>query len=136
MTTDATKVLLRRWYDEMWGQARPELIPELAGPLYTRHEMGGTRVVSAEEYRDQTAAVLTQLSFDDLRYGLVAEGDKVCAIGTWRVRSGADAADSEGKQWDWVQLFRAEEGRLVETWLSGIGMESGWQPEAWQHLRG
>lgn len=138
MTAHETKALLRRWYDEMWAKGAADLIPELAGPVYTRHEMGGTRRVTAEEYRDQTAAFLTQISVDDLRYSLVAEGDKVCAIGSWRIKPAepvegvaGDPADA-GKQWDWVQLFRAEDGRLVETWLSGIGMDSGWQDVAWR----
>ena len=135
MTSEDTKALLRRWYDEMWGQAQPDLIPELAGPRYTRHEMGGTRIVSADEYRDQTAGLMTQLSFLDLRYGLVAEDDKVCAVGTWRVQPLGEGAQGEARQWDWVQLFRAEDGRLVETWLSGIGMDSAWSPDTWRQLR-
>lgn len=52
MTTDETKYLLHRWYGEMWGQGQVDLIPELAGPAYTRHEMGGTRTVTAEEVWD------------------------------------------------------------------------------------
>ena len=132
---EETKALLRRWYDEMWAKGRAELIPELAGPVYTRHEMGGTRSVTAEEYRDQTAAFMSQIRVESLRYRLVAEGDKVCAIGTWRIK-GVDGAPGdwgeEGKQWDWVQVFRAENGRLVETWLSGIGMESNSQDIVWQ----
>jgi hypothetical protein len=136
MSTEETKALLRRWYDEMWAPGNAELILELAGPVYVRHEMGGTRTVTAAEYRDQTAAVLDQLSVCDMRYALVAEGDKVCAVGSWRVRSTAAEPGDEGKQWDWVQLFRAEEGRLVETWLSGIGMESNWRDDVWNSLSG
>lgn len=134
MTTAETKELLVRWYDEMWSQGRAELIPELAGPIYTRHEMSGTRSVTAEEYRDQTAGFLTHVSVHDMKYCLVAEGDKVCAVGSWRLRGRPGAAGDwgpDGKQWDWVQLFRAEDGRLVETWLSGIGMDSNWDAGVW-----
>jgi SnoaL-like polyketide cyclase len=136
MTAEDTKALLRRWYDEMWGQLRADLIPELVGPVYMRHEMGGTRSVTPEEYRDQTAAFMTQISVHDFRYGLIAEEDKVCAVGSWRLKAAEGVNDvfgAEGKQWDWVQLFRAENGRLVETWLSGIGMDSGWQDVVWNH---
>ena len=80
---------------------------------------------------------MTQISVHDLRYSLIAEGDKVCAIGSW-VLKGADGTEGpfgpDGKQWDWVQVFRAENGRLVETWLSGIGMESNWQDVTWSNL--
>ena len=134
MTADETKNLLHRWYGEMWGPGNADLIPELAGPVYTRHEMAGTRKVTAEEYRDQTARFLSKISIKDLRYGLVAEGDKVCAIGSWRVFGLPDDDSGNGKQWDWVQLFRAKEGRLVETWLSGIGMDTNWGEEVWLHV--
>ncbi|MBW1885141.1 MAG: nuclear transport factor 2 family protein [Deltaproteobacteria bacterium] len=135
MTADETKALLHRWYGEMWSQGRAELIPELAGPRYTRHEMGGTRIVSAEEYRDQTAAFLAKVTIDDLRYGMVAEGDKVCVIGSWRFTGPAEGdATPSARHWDWVQMFRAENGKLVETWLSGIGLESNWSDDTWQSL--
>ncbi len=135
MTADETKALLHRWYGEMWLQGHADLIPELVGPSYTRHEMGGTRIVTAEEYRDQTAAFLAKVTIRDLRYGMVAEGDKVCVIGSWLFSGPADS-DTEplARHWDWVQMFRAEKGKLVETWLSGIGMESNWSDDTWQSL--
>ena len=68
------------------------------------------------------------------RYGLVAEGDRVCAVGSWRLRGLPGDESPDGKQWDWVQLFRAENGRLVETWLSGIGMDSAWGADTWASL--
>ncbi len=125
MSTEETKALLRRWYDEMWSKKNANLIPELVGPTYTRHEMGGTRVVTAEEYREQTSPFMAQIEISDLRYSLIAEGDRVCAVGSWKVN---------GKQWDWVQLFRAENGVLVETWLSGIGFESNWGTDVYADL--
>ncbi len=45
----------------------------------------------------------------------------MAAIGSWEV---------DGKQWDWVQMFRVENSKLVETWLSGIAFESNWDPSA------
>jgi hypothetical protein len=61
---------------------------------------------------------LSHSSIEDLHCGLIAEGDKVCAIGRWRVMGLPDDESGKGKLWDWVQLFRAEEGRLIEIWLS------------------
>lgn len=137
MTTEETKQLLTRWYDEMWSQGRADLIPELAGPVYTRHEMGGTRTMTADAYRDQTAGFMSQVSVHDMRYKLIAEGDCVCAVGSWRLRGQPGAEGDwgpDGKQWDWVQAFRGENGRLVETWLSGIGMDSNWAADVWKDL--
>lgn len=118
-TADESKAVLRRWYDEMWAKKNFALVPELAGPHYTRHETGGTRVLTAEEYRDSLAAVGDAV-IEDFRYHLVAEGDRVVAIGSWTFN---------GRQWDWVQAFRVEDHKLVETWASGIGFESNWAPD-------
>ena len=122
MTTAAeAKAVLTRWYDEMWAQKNFDLVPVLAGPTYTRHEGGGTRVITGEEYRDSLKASMTEASITDFHYRLVAEEDRVVAIGTWKLN---------GKQWDWVQAFRVDNGKLVETWLSGIGFDSNWELDA------
>ncbi len=113
------KALLRRWYDEMWASCNFALIPELAGPSYTRHDMVGTREVSAEEYRDQLFETSRSWSITDFRYFLMAEGDYVTAIGSWRV--------NDAMQWDWVQTFRIASGKIVETWLPAMATEGKWQ---------
>ena len=121
MTTPAeAKAVLSRWYDEMWSQKNFALVPEIAGPVYTRHEANGTRHVTAEEYRDALAGSLSDAVVEDMRYRLIAEDDRVVAIGTWKI---------DGQQWDWVQAFRVEGGKLVETWVSGINFNGAWGPE-------
>ena len=90
-----------------------------------RHEMGGTRSVTAEEYRDQTAKIAADWTITDMRYSLVAEDDKVVAIGSWKVN---------GQQMDWVQAFRVEHGKLVETWLAGIATASNWDDAVYANL--
>lgn len=116
----SAKAVLHRWYDEMWSPGNWSLVPEIAGPTYTRHEMGGTRVVSADEYQQQVRSLCESVTITDMRYRLAAERDLVTAIGSWKV---------DGKQWDWVQVFRVENNKVVETWLSGIGFDSNWAPE-------
>ena len=113
------KALLRRWYDEMWQSCNFELIPEIAGPNYTRHDMVGTRRVTAEEYRDQLLETSKAWKISDFRYFLMAEGDYVTAIGSWKV--------NDAMQWDWVQTFRIENGKIVETWLPAMATEGKWQ---------
>jgi hypothetical protein len=102
------KALMRRWYDEMWANLDFARIPELAGPIYTRHDLRGTRSVTAKD----------QWEITDFKYFLMAEGDYVTSIGTWKIN---------GKmQWDWVQTFRVEGGKLVETWLPAMATEGKW----------
>ena len=115
-TAEESKAALRRWYDDMWAKKDFALVPELAGPHYTRHEASGTRTITAEEDRDSLLG-LADATIEDRRYQLGAEGDRVVAIGSWTFN---------GQQWDWVQAFRVEDHKLVETWLSGIGTASNW----------
>lgn len=115
---EANKALLRRWYDEMWARLDFARIPELAGPIYTRHDVRGTRAVTAEAYRDELLAVATQWTISDFSYFLMAEGDYVTSIGTWKVNG--------TMQWDWVQAFRIENGKLVETWLPAFDSDGKW----------
>jgi hypothetical protein len=120
-TSEESKRALARWYDEMWFQKNFDLVPDCVGPTYTRHEAGGTRTITAEEYRDFLNEHMTTAEIADGRYRLIAEDDHVVAIGSWKLN---------GQQWDWVQAFRVEHGKLVETWLSGIGTDTMWGPDA------
>ena len=117
MGAEETKAVLRRWYDEMWSQKNPDLVTELAGPEYVRHEPNGTRTVTAAEYQEQLRTFMPNMDVQDLRYEMVAEDDRVVAIGSWQLN---------GAKQTWVQCFRVANGKLVETWLSGIAADTEW----------
>ena len=51
----------------------------------------------------------------------MAEGDFVTAVGTWTINA--------EMTWDWVQTFRIESGRIVETWLPAFATEGKWTRE-------
>jgi predicted SnoaL-like aldol condensation-catalyzing enzyme len=121
VSAEANKALLRRWYDEMWTNCAFDLVPELAGPTYTRHDMVGTRTVTAEEYRDQLVQTSSDWKVSDFSYFLMAEGDFVTAIGSWKLNG--------AMQWDWVQTFRVENQKIVETWLPAMATEGKWTAE-------
>jgi predicted SnoaL-like aldol condensation-catalyzing enzyme len=115
---ESNKAVLRRWYDEMWAHCNFDLVPQIAGPTYTRHDFGGTRTVTAEEYRDSLHATVKNWKISDFHYFLIAEGDYVTAIGTWLVNG--------AMRWDWVQTFRIANGKIVETWLPAMATEGKW----------
>lgn len=118
--TEESRAALVRWYDDMWFPKNFDLVPDCVGPVYTRHEAGGTRTITAEDYRDFLNEHMATVDIVDGRYRLIAEDDHVVAIGSWTLN---------GEQWDWVQAFRVEHGKLVETWLSGIGTDTRWGPD-------
>ena len=123
---EKNKAVIRRWVDEMYAEARWELVEELAGPLYIRHEPSGTFSVTVEEqmallrerYGGREEAQSREGSYE-----LFAEGDKVCMIGSFKgFRIGARAHDV----YNYVQVFRLENGKIVETWFPGFVKNVEW----------
>lgn len=117
-TTEKSRRTVHMWYHDMWHQQRWELVPELVGSVYTRHESNGTVRVSVDEYQKMVRSFCESVTITDQRVQLMAEGERVASIGSWKI---------DGAQWDWVQIFRVDQGgRIVETWASGIGLDSNW----------
>ena len=51
---EKNKAVVHRWFDEMYGALNFDIMPELAGPLYLRHESSGTFTVSVEDHMEVT----------------------------------------------------------------------------------
>lgn len=112
--------ILQRWYDEMWGRPDPSILPELVAETYLRHDVtGANNSVTPAEYQAMVTHAVGHEDVRDFSYFLVAEGDFVAALGRYVLK--------EGRQWDWVQLFRVGPNGLSETWLPGMG---GHEPRA------
>jgi predicted SnoaL-like aldol condensation-catalyzing enzyme len=81
--------------------------------------------------QDHVEAQLQCERISDLQLFMIEEGDIVVAAGSWRL-------DGE-RQWDWVQAFQIENGKIARTWLPGIGgndtslthgPDMAWAPDA------
>lgn len=108
------RAVLEHWYDHMWGKTDFDLIPGIAAAKYLRHDMtGANNLMPAQAYRDMLKPNLGQLEVSEFQYYLVTEGDYVGALGRYILEG--------DRQWDWVQVFRLADGRLAETWLTGMG---------------
>jgi len=113
-TEASNRAVLEHWYDHMWGRTDFDLIPDIAAPKYLRHDMtGANNLMPAEAYRDMLKPALGHLEVLEFQYYLVTEGDYVGALGRFILEG--------DRQWDWVQVFRVADGRLAETWLTGMG---------------
>jgi len=125
---ERNKAVLRRWNDEMYANRRWELMPELAGPLYIRHDSTGTYTVTIEEHMKTVKELYGGLEkiqeSEEGEYELIAEGDKVCVLSWFKgYRKGGE---SDLDLYNCVQLFRLEDGKIVETWFPGFVKNVEW----------
>lgn len=116
MTSKAinNRATLTRWYDEMWGRCDPGPLPELVADTYLRHDItGANNRVTAKQYQAIVTMGVGGERVMDFAYMIWVEGDFAATLGRYVLKA--------ERQWDWVQLFRLEDGRLAETWLPGMG---------------
>jgi predicted SnoaL-like aldol condensation-catalyzing enzyme len=113
------KAVIRRWIDEMYANRRWELMSELAGPLYIRHDSSGTYTVTVEEHMKYVKELYGGperiQGSEEGGYELIAEGDKVCMLSWFKGYRKGGGSDLD--LYNSVQLFRLEDGKIVETWF-------------------
>lgn len=125
---ERNKAVIRRWNDEMYANRRWELMSELAGPLYIRHDSTGTYTVTIEEHMKTVKELYggsekIQES-EEGGYELIAEEDKVCVLSWFKgYRKGGEG---DFDLYNNVQLFRLEAGKIVETWFPGFVKNVEW----------
>ncbi len=125
---ERNKAVISRWIDEMWAERRWELAPELAGPIYTRHESTGTFTATIEEHMKRLQGLYGGKEKIDNSpegaYELIAEGDKVCVLSWFKgYRKGGE---SDFDLYNSLQLFRLKNGKIVETWFPGFVRDVEW----------
>lgn len=122
--SDENKALLRRWFDEVWNQGRPEAIDELFAADGIAHGLS-----------DDDAAPLKgpagfkpfhqvfRGAFPDIEVvveDMIAEGDKVVARCTVRGKHAGDhlgiAATNTPVSFDGIAIVRIADGKIVEAW--------------------
>lgn len=121
MSTQTTKAVVQRLYDEVLTEGRLDVADELVAPDFVSHDGPATHVTGPESLK-LTGRTLWA-AFSDLRFDvedLVAEGDRVAARWTMRgTHSGqfmglppTDQAISQQA----IVIFRLEGDRLAELW--------------------
>lgn len=124
---DKNKAVVHRWIYEMYGEGRFELMPELAGPKYLRHEKTGTFTVNVEDYwkliRDRYGGAERARSMEH-SYKMIAEGDMVCIVGF--SKGFREGGSSDFDILNAVQVFRLENEKIVETWFPGFIRNIDW----------
>ena len=115
--------LLDRW-TQVWHEGRYDLALDCVAPVYTRHETAGTREVTPEEYVAELAAARERLP--NVRFGIhdyAITGDRARFRFTMRW---TDAATGQPRSQAGMQIYRIENGKLAETWITSHGEGSAW----------
>jgi hypothetical protein len=118
--------LFDRW-ERVWHEGQYDLIAGCLAPVYIRHDESGTRRVTPEEYAAEVAAGRRErpnTRFVVYDHEIVGDRAWFRFTLTW-----ADASSGETRTRAGMQVYRIEEGKLVETWLTLLKVGSAW-PDA------
>ena len=120
--TEQNKATARRWSEELWGRGNLAIADEIIAPDYVRHDPGDPFPAHGPEDVKRIVIMLRTM-LPDLSIeieAMVAEGDMVVS------RYTATATDTVGYmgmpptgkkiRTAAVQLFRFENGKVVESW--------------------
>ncbi len=119
--------VVRRWWDEVWGEADTGPIDELVADRYVRHSASGTRVLTREELKADMAQYFRVLH----KPTTTVDDRAVAADRVWsRLTSrGVDLETGELRTVTWLQVHRFDDTcRICETWLlyaDGVDWNAG-----------
>jgi predicted SnoaL-like aldol condensation-catalyzing enzyme len=110
---------MRLWLEEVWEKGRLDLVPKLVGPEYVRHERGTTIVVTPEEYAEYIKSRL-EANVQFVIHATAFEGNLAWS----RLSTRVTAPDGTEKLYKGLQVYRLEDGELIETWW--MNEEGAW----------
>ncbi len=122
MSTEQNKAIVRRFYEEAWGQGNLAVVDEIFADDYARHDLRPGNPLSGPAGMKKIAADF-RAAFPDLQFTIdlmVAEGEMVVArwmmegtnTGPW----GDIPPTGKRAQFFGVNIFRLTQGQVVEIW--------------------
>jgi steroid delta-isomerase-like uncharacterized protein len=122
MPAAANKALIARFYEEAWDAGQLDVIDEVFGNDYVRHDLRPTEAAPGAEGQKRITADF-RVAFPDLRFEveiMIAEDEFVAARwtarGTHTGRWGAVEPTGRRASLSGVNIFRFENGRVAEIW--------------------
>jgi predicted ester cyclase len=122
MSTEANKVLIRQFYEEVWGQGNSDFAFKVFADDYVRHDFRPTSAVRGPGGQKKIADDF-RAAFPDLRVTVdlvIGEGDFVVgrwtAIGTHLGRWGDIEPTGRRATFAAANIFRFEHGKVKEIW--------------------
>jgi hypothetical protein len=118
--------LFDRW-ELVWHERQYDLVPSCVGPHYIRHDEKGDRTVTPESYAAELAAIhqerpgIRVLVYD---HSFTDESAWFRFTFVW-----PDPATGERRSRAGIQSYRIEGGKLAETWIALLPLDTTW-PDA------
>jgi hypothetical protein len=136
MSEQTVRQLFDRW-ERVWHDAEHDLVGACVAPVYIRHDEAGTRRVTPSDYAlEITAAQRDRPNTRFVVYDHVLGADRAWFRFTLKWD---DAASGEKRTRAGMQVYRIEDGKLAETWLTLLGLGSSWPDavaqERWTSIR-
>lgn len=121
MSTEENKQVVRRWIAEAWENKNLDVIDELHAADYVGHIVGTPGPVRGREaFKQLFATYFAAFDLHRRNEFLVAEGDKVVAYDTYRVKHTGEFAGipPTGKELTatGIDIYRIVDGKIVEQW--------------------
>jgi steroid delta-isomerase-like uncharacterized protein len=140
------KALVRRFYEEAWGQGKLDVIDEVFANDYVRHDLRPTQALPGPQGQKRITADF-RAAFPNLRFEveiLIAEDEFLAArwtaTGTHSGRWGTVEPTGRRATLSGVNIFRFEQGKVAELWNHrddlglmeqlGAAVYAGARPEA------
>lgn len=124
MSEQQTMIALFDRWERVWHDGQFDLVPSCVGEHYIRHDENGTRTVTRDAYAAEIKKI--QQERPGIRvvvYDHSFEGDRAWFRFAFKW---TDAKTGEARSRAGMQVYRTEDGKLVETWLSMQPMGSTW----------
>ena len=123
MSLEANKAIVTRYWQDMWNAKQGAVIDEITSPNLQLHFPPGQAHQPATLHKWFETA---QVAFPDVHFTLhelVAEGDKVVAHWSYKATNTGSFLGMPATQKhvtdQGINMFRIEDGRIVEMWMSG-----------------
>lgn len=126
MSEESVRKLFDKW-EKVWHEGEFNLVAECLAKVYIRHDESGTRQVTPEEYAREVAAA--QQDRPNTRF--VVYDHEITNDRAWFrfALNWTDASTGATLTRAGMQLYRIEQGKLAETWLTLLKVGSAW-PDA------
>jgi predicted ester cyclase len=124
MTTEDNKRVVRRFYDEVMGEGRVEMLDEVMTEDFVDHGEALFDSPQGRETLRQGIAATHQIlpGLHVTLHEVVAEGDLVGVRGTMRCRHGGAFLGVPGTghelSWGGIAIFRLLDSKIAERWFN------------------